>query len=552
MVEGLTSIIIPTYNQAQWLPAAIDSALAQTARVEVIVVDDGSTDETDALRKKYALEWGGGVGWLTIAHSGPSMARNSGLVLSRGEFVMFLDADDVIAPTKVEEQLAAFTDDVGWILCDVRIEDEIRGRTENASERYRYPQRELGGWIRNQLAASNFIPVMSPLVRRSVLGDEIRFSPTLAPEDWHFWYAVAGVARVRYLPKVLATYRKRRSSRSRAGIPDIAPVEGPIRLNLGCGTPGALSWHPVPGFVNLDRSMGWCFEDGLPQYRDGEVEAITISHALMYVDERDWPRVFAEFARVLKPCGVIRITEDDALNRKSSRYGGWRGSEPAVTLTSAGVVRSYLQKAGLVVDEMTEDASHHVDGSLRQAQHGAPPDVFFIEGVKERCVLFAPHSDDETLFAAYLVLEHRPSVIVCYPSVGDYGDTRVRAAETREAMAILGAGPVEQWAGGNLEAQMRELDARRRPAQVFAPAEETSHPEHRLVSEAAGNVFGRRLTCYQTYDRHGKVIDGVKANPPAEWVEKKKRALACYRSQIAHPRAKQFFEMPLDEYVEAR
>lgn len=385
MINGLTSIIIPTYNHGAFVPDAIRSALAQTARVEVIVVDDGSTDDTSDICETLAADALVNVVYAVVPHGGPSIARNRGIELARGEFIMLLDADDVIEPTKVAEQLAEFDDAIGWVLCDVRIEDGVRHRVELASERYRYAERNLGGWIRDQLAPANFIPIMSPLVRRAVLGDDIRFGDLL-PEDWHFWWAVAGRARVRYLPRVLATYQKRRDGRnaSRRGVAHVSPSDdgGPLLLNLGCGTPGALSWHPMPGCVNLDRSMGWCFEDGLGQYADGSVAGITVSHALMYVDAQDVALVFGEFARVLAPGGVIRITEDDSLNPSSSRYGGWRGSEPATTLMNAATVIAALQGAGLSACEVPADDSLFGTMALAQAQHGSPPDVFFVEGVK--------------------------------------------------------------------------------------------------------------------------------------------------------------------------
>lgn len=372
------SIVIPTYNHAAYVAEAIESAVAQTVPCEVIVVDDGSTDDTAALLARLWKTTP--IRVLTLTHGGPSVARNAGLEAARAEFVMFLDADDVIAPTKIAAQIAA-SEDVGWVLCDVRIEDPARGRVENASERYGYAERDLGGWIRSQLAVSNFIPIMAPLVRRAVLGEAVRFGEE-RPEDWHFWYAVAAQARVRYLPQVLATYRKRRIGRNREGIPDVVPINGALLLNLGGGTPGTRSWFPMPGCIHLDRSMGWMFEDGLPQYAAGSVDGITISHALMYVDERDWARVFEECARVLKPGGVLRVTEDATDDPSSTRVNGWRGSEPAITLTSTRKVRAALERVGLRVCAQARDTSQRPDGALNQAWHGDPPDVFFLEGVK--------------------------------------------------------------------------------------------------------------------------------------------------------------------------
>lgn len=552
MIAGLTTVVIPAFNHAEYLAAAIESARAQTAPVEVIVVDDGSTDDT-------ARVLAGIVGTppvkselrvLIVPHAGVSQARNRGLAEARGEFVMFLDADDVIAPTKIEEQLAAFSPEIGWVLCDVLIEDETRRVTETASARYRYAQRQLGGWIRGQLAASNFIPVMAPLVRRSVLGDAVRFSDTLEPEDWHFWYAVAAHARVRYVPKVLATYRKRRIGRSRSSALAVAPVDGPVVLNLGCGTPGAPSWHPMPGCVNLDRSMGWVFEDGLAQYTDAAVAAITISHSLMYVHADDWPRVFEEFARVLAPGGVIRITEDDTEHPQSARRGGWRGSEPAVARTSAEIVARALTAVGLRASTVGPDETLFPSRALCQAQHGAAPDVFFVEGTKSAAVFFAPHSDDETLFGAFTIIRERPRVVVCCPSTGDYGTTADRFAETCAATAILGAAGAEQWACalGGLALAMAAFDQRWRPPVAWAPHPRASHPDHVAVSEAARQIFGDRVRFYHTYEETGKVRSGTLVDFAPAWVGQKLRALACYATQIGHPRAHKFFTQDLQEY----
>jgi glycosyltransferase involved in cell wall biosynthesis/LmbE family N-acetylglucosaminyl deacetylase len=553
-VPATTSIVIPTYNYAQWLPDAIASALSQTVAYEVVIIDDGSTDQTSAVLDQYLGE--SRVRVVQIPHSGPSVARNAGIDAATGEFLMFLDADDVIAPTKVEAQLTEFAEnpDAGWVLCDVRIEDEAKGRITTASEQYRYGDLELSGWIQAKLTAGNFIPIMSPLIRRSVLGDTIRFNDRLVPEDWHFWHAVAGIARVRYVPQVLATYRHRRTGRSR--LPKkaraVSPnVTLPLRLNLGCGQPNTRSWHPMPGLVNLDKSLGWRFEDGLGDFIDHSVAGITVSHALMYVPESEWPAVFREFARVLIDGGVVRITEDETADPRSKRHGGWQGSQPAVTLTTPALVKAHLERAGLVVYEVTKATTKYADRSLCQAQHGDPPDVFFVEGMKLPGVVFAPHSDDETLFAAFTILRYRPRVVVCFPSWGDYGESAVREAETRDAMSVLGAGPVEHWAAKHthdLLERMREFEAERHPARVWAPHRHASHPDHVAVAAAALEVFGDRVIPYHTYV-NGSKVRGTELVPfEPIWIQQKLRALARYESQIRHPRAHQFFVQDLLEY----
>lgn len=384
------SIIIPCGPpHRDVVAAAVRSAQAQTHRdVQIIVVDDGGQSEllweSDLHLHDQLVE----VYWASDEVRGVIWARNMGLSLARGEFVMFLDADDTIEPTKVERQLQELTaaPDADWCLCDVQIKDEALGRTVLASERYRYDKKDLSGWIYPLLRDGNFIPIMSPLVRKSLLDEhQILFDERLAPEDYHFWCHVAKVGRVRYVPEILATYNKSKTGRSRT--PPIwrkfnPRFTSPLRLNLGCGTQGTRSWHPMPGFINLDKSMGWTFEDGLGDFADDSVSGISVSHALMYVPLAEWPFVFREFLRVLRPGGVIRITEDEAMKRESARFGGWKGSDPAITLTGDDRLWLALTMVGFSAYHVGPKETRYEDGSLVQQQHGDPPDVFFVEGVK--------------------------------------------------------------------------------------------------------------------------------------------------------------------------
>jgi glycosyltransferase involved in cell wall biosynthesis len=102
------SCIIPVYNQAEYLGEALDSVLRQTvAPTEVIVVDDGSTDAIDMALRPYRDQ----VRVLQQANRGPAVARNAGIRIATGEWLSFLDGDDVWDPTKLERQLAAFAMD---------------------------------------------------------------------------------------------------------------------------------------------------------------------------------------------------------------------------------------------------------------------------------------------------------------------------------------------------------------------------------------------------------------------------------------------------------
>lgn len=102
MQDILVSIIIPVRNGVNYLSEAISSIRAQNTPVEVIVVDDGSTDETAALAKSLSCVV------VSLPPSGPSAARNAGLQLAKGKFVMFLDHDDLLCNNSLATLLAAF------------------------------------------------------------------------------------------------------------------------------------------------------------------------------------------------------------------------------------------------------------------------------------------------------------------------------------------------------------------------------------------------------------------------------------------------------------
>lgn len=98
------SIIIPCYRQAQYLPTAIDSCLNQTHKdVEIIIVNDGSDDDTEQVASQY----GDKVRYLHKKNGGLCAARNSGIAIATGEYLEFVDADDHIAPEQIERHLLA-------------------------------------------------------------------------------------------------------------------------------------------------------------------------------------------------------------------------------------------------------------------------------------------------------------------------------------------------------------------------------------------------------------------------------------------------------------
>ncbi|SEV98947.1 glycosyltransferase family 2 protein [Natrinema salifodinae] len=160
------SVIIPTYNRAAALPTAIDSALEQTIDdLEVVVVDDGSTDDTDSVLAEYEDSRVRPV--VHATNQGANVARNTGIEHARGEYVAFLDSDDEWHPEKLEQQLAALedrSDDWVGVYCDTAYDlDGASGlvRTTAATLLARAddePAREGGEELMGEILADNVQP----------------------------------------------------------------------------------------------------------------------------------------------------------------------------------------------------------------------------------------------------------------------------------------------------------------------------------------------------------------------------------------------------------
>jgi len=106
MIKPLISVIIPTYNSAEYIEEALGSVFEQTFQdFEIIVVDDGSTDNTAEVLKKY----GDRIRYIYQENNGPASARNRGIRAARGEYIAFLDADDLWVTTKLEKQVELFS-----------------------------------------------------------------------------------------------------------------------------------------------------------------------------------------------------------------------------------------------------------------------------------------------------------------------------------------------------------------------------------------------------------------------------------------------------------
>jgi glycosyltransferase involved in cell wall biosynthesis len=207
----LVSVVIPAYRSARTLPTAVNSVLRQTATdLEVIIVDDGSTDGTLAVAQSISDPR---VAVISQPNGGAAAARNTGIAAARGEWVALLDADDIWLPEKLERQLAtlAANPHVSAVQCGVfRVNDEMQLLEID-------PCRETDDSLDDFLNFRNMPGMMSTLVIRRAKFEEMGgFDTDLEIlEEWDMTIKTARYCAVVNMPDLLALYRVHPGNRSR-------------------------------------------------------------------------------------------------------------------------------------------------------------------------------------------------------------------------------------------------------------------------------------------------------------------------------------------------
>jgi glycosyltransferase involved in cell wall biosynthesis len=236
----LVSIIIPCYNAEAYVADAIESALAQTHRpVEVIVVDDGSTDRSLDVMRSFA----GRICWMTGPNRGACAARNRGLEAARGDVLQFLDADDLMHPEKLERQLPVLLADekcIAFCLQDVvslnpeRVPAVPWNRRDACDDAVVFM---LRGDVQTAAAIHH---------RRAVtaVGGFREHLPGAQDRDFHLRLALAG-QHFRLVPQTLLTIRRRTGSISTSNAAEIERQRGIIAQEVyeQLTVTGALSDH---------------------------------------------------------------------------------------------------------------------------------------------------------------------------------------------------------------------------------------------------------------------------------------------------------------------
>ena len=198
------SVVIPAYNAADLTVKTVESVLEQTyANIEVIVVDDGSTDNTGERLQPYA----GRIKYIYKENGGACSARNLGIRMAEGDYIGFLDCDDIYLPGKIERSVDYLErrPDFGFVHTPVRFIDE-----EDVPLRvYALPEGRRTGRIAKRLLSRNFICNSTILARRSCFGEAGFFDEKLFTHaDWDMWLRLAERYKVGYINSPLTLYRR--------------------------------------------------------------------------------------------------------------------------------------------------------------------------------------------------------------------------------------------------------------------------------------------------------------------------------------------------------
>lgn len=215
MDEPIVSIIIPVYNVEKYIKNCLESVASQTYKYyEIILVDDGSEDDSIKIAEDVLCGHGLEYQVFKQENAGQGYARNVGLQVAKGEWIYFLDADDVIVPTTIETMvMATFQQKVDIVFCnfeEIYSMDEIREEREVASLYFYEPQQLQEDF----LLRKKIVLAPGTLWRKSLLLTyNIMFEKMAWSEDQHFvWRALRYVDKAVYIKKSLYYYMQHEGS----------------------------------------------------------------------------------------------------------------------------------------------------------------------------------------------------------------------------------------------------------------------------------------------------------------------------------------------------
>jgi glycosyltransferase involved in cell wall biosynthesis len=198
-LNPMVSVIIPCYNHGQYLPEAIESVLSQGyPQIEIIVVDDGSVDDT-----KKVCETFPGVQHVYQHNQGLSAARNTGIIKSKGEFLVFLDADDWLLAHAITTNLQYLLDDPELAFVSGAYLKVVGPERKAEEKKVIVDNQHYLNFLQG-----NYISMHATVMYRRWSFNEIRFDPLMkACEDYDIYLRISRVYKVHHHQKLIAAYR---------------------------------------------------------------------------------------------------------------------------------------------------------------------------------------------------------------------------------------------------------------------------------------------------------------------------------------------------------
>lgn len=226
MSQSKVSIIIPAYNASEYINDCLDSCIKQNHyNVEIIVIDDGSTDNTGDIVKSYSDRR---IKYIYKENGGSASARNSGIRNSSGDYIIFLDSDDLILPERITVHLESLKNKEKIITYS----DFRYIKNHNNDNEYKHKFKFYSGDVLDKILYKNFIPTNCATYPRSFINDIGIFNEEIRNcEDTEFLIrAFLAGYKVEYLDKVLAYYRLHEGSKSKEKVKNYSNYIKILRL----------------------------------------------------------------------------------------------------------------------------------------------------------------------------------------------------------------------------------------------------------------------------------------------------------------------------------
>lgn len=202
----LVSVIVPLYNAEKYIEETMESILNQTYKnIEIVIVDDGSKDRSSSIVKNLKKKYPEQIKYILQENQGVSVARNTGIENASGEYISFLDSDDLWHPTKIEKQITSMQkNNMNACYCGyMNFYEETGERVENTTNFVK------GNMTKAFLTHQVFAQTSTWIFKKSIVMDHnIRFTPGCSwGEDLEFLFKLMSVTNVCYVDEYLTYYR---------------------------------------------------------------------------------------------------------------------------------------------------------------------------------------------------------------------------------------------------------------------------------------------------------------------------------------------------------